>query len=79
MCGRRHGHDRGRKLPAVRGRCSSTSTPTRSASNEALADFVDFYLNDAYTEAVTMAFGDTGYVELPDDQITATRSAWSDR
>lgn len=51
----------------------------KAASNEALADFVDFYLNQAYTEAVTRAFGTTGYVELPDDQIGAARDAWSSR
>lgn len=44
-------------------------------SNPALAGFVDFYLNDAYTEAVTKAFGDSGYVELPEDQLTVSRSA----
>lgn len=46
-------------------------------SNPALRPFVDFYLNDGYTESVTQAFGDSGYVELPADQLANTRSALS--
>lgn len=46
-------------------------------SNPALRPFVEFYMNDAYTESVTKAFGDSGYVELPADQLSASRSALS--
>lgn len=45
-------------------------------SNPALGPFVDHYLNDAYTESVTKAFGDTGYVALPDAELTKSRDAW---
>ncbi|HYN63388.1 MAG TPA: substrate-binding domain-containing protein, partial [Candidatus Limnocylindrales bacterium] len=42
------------------------------AENAALAPFVDFYLSDEGISSVT----EEGYVALPDDQLTATRSAW---
>ena len=43
------------------------------ASNPALKAFVDLYVpTTASTDAVEQA----GYVDLPDDQIEATRSAW---
>lgn len=45
--------------------------------NPALAGYVDYYVGDAYTEAVTKAFGSSGYVELPADQLDATKAAWS--
>jgi len=48
----------------------------RLAENPALGPFVDFYLGDVYEESVTKAFGDFGYVALPDDQLTATKDAW---
>jgi phosphate transport system substrate-binding protein len=44
--------------------------------NPALAGYIDFYLGDGYSESVTKAFGDSGYVELPADQLQATRDAW---
>jgi len=44
-------------------------------SNPALAGFVDFYLNDAYVESVTRAFGASGYVTLPDDILAETKAA----
>ncbi len=44
-------------------------------SNPALAPFIDFYLNDGYVESVTMAFGTTGYVALPDDLLAETKAA----
>ncbi|MGB5760623.1 MAG: substrate-binding domain-containing protein [Acidimicrobiales bacterium] len=47
------------------------------AENPALAGYIDFYLGDGYTESVTQAFGDTGYVELPDDQLGASQDAWA--
>ncbi len=47
------------------------------SENPALAGYVDFYLGDGYTESVTQAFGDSGYVELPADQLTATQDAWA--
>ena len=46
------------------------------ASNPALGPFVDHYLNEAYTESVTKAFGDTGYVALPAPELTKSRDAW---
>lgn len=46
-------------------------------SNPALRPFVEFYLNEGYAESVTQAFGDSGYVELPADQLAETRSALS--
>ncbi len=45
------------------------------ASNPALAGFVDFYLNDGYTESVTKAFGESGYVTLPEDILAETKAA----
>lgn len=44
-------------------------------SNPALAGFVEFYLGDGYNESVTMAFGESGYVALPNDLLSATQSA----
>lgn len=46
-------------------------------SNPALRSFVEFYMNEAYTESVTKAFGESGYVELPADQLATSRSALS--
>ena len=46
------------------------------AANPATAEFVDFYLGDGYTESVTEAFGESGYVPLPDDLLTETTAAW---
>jgi phosphate transport system substrate-binding protein len=46
------------------------------AENPALAGYVDHYLGDGYTEGVTKAFGDSGYIELPADLLDATRAAW---
>ena len=46
------------------------------AENPALAGYVDFYLGDGYSDGVTRAFGESGYVELPADQLGASRSAW---
>ncbi len=43
-------------------------------TNPALGPFVEYYLNDAYIEAVTQAFGTSGYVVLPDDQLATSRS-----
>ncbi len=47
------------------------------AENPALGGYVDFYLGDGYTESVTMAFGDSGYVELPADQLAESQAAWA--
>lgn len=44
-------------------------------SNPALRPFVSFLLSDGYTESVTEAFGDSGYVPLPDDLLAETVSA----
>lgn len=44
-------------------------------SNAALAPFVDFYLSDAGISSVT----EEGYVALPDDQLQATRDAWTNQ
>ncbi len=46
------------------------------AENPALAGYVDFYLGDGYTEGVTRAFGDSGYVELPADLLGEAQAAW---
>jgi len=46
------------------------------SDNPVVAGYVDHYLGEAYTESVTEAFGDTGYVELPADQLDATKAAW---
>ncbi len=52
----------------------------KAAENPALASYVDFYLGDAYEEAVTQAFGDAGgYVALPPDILAETRAAWEGR
>ncbi len=48
-----------------------------AASNPALAGYIDYYLGDGYSESVTRAFGDSGYVELPADQLQAARDAWA--
>ncbi len=42
------------------------------ASNTALVEFVDHYLSDEGMQAVSEA----GYVQLPADELAATRSAW---
>ncbi len=47
------------------------------SENPALAGYIDYYLGEAYTESVTRAFGDSGYVELPADQLDATLAAWA--
>ena len=46
-------------------------------SNPALAPFVTYYLGDAYTESVTRAFGESGYVPLPGDLKGATDAAFA--
>ena len=46
------------------------------SDNPVVVGYLDHYLGDAYTESVTEAFGDSGYVELPADQLDATRAAW---
>ncbi len=46
------------------------------SDNPAIVGYLDHYLGDAYTESVTEAFGDGGYVELPADQLEATKAAW---
>ncbi len=52
----------------------------KAAENEALTAYVDFYLGEAYEEAVTQAFGDAGgYVALPDDILAETLAAWEGR
>jgi phosphate transport system substrate-binding protein len=43
--------------------------------NTAVADFVDYYLSDDGIAAVS----EVGYVELPEDQLEATRTVWNDR
>ena len=46
---------------------------TKLAGNAALASFVDYYLTDT---GLKDAVDQTGYVELPSDQIESTRSTW---
>lgn len=48
----------------------------RAESNPALAGYVDFYLGDGYNEAVTKAFGNSGYVPLPADELSEVQAAW---
>jgi phosphate transport system substrate-binding protein len=43
--------------------------------NQAVADYVDFYLSDEGIVAVS----EVGYVELPEDLLEATRTTWNDR
>ena len=47
----------------------------KAESNQQLADFVDFYLSDDGLAQVP----EVGYVALPDDEISETRQAWTDR
>ena len=44
------------------------------AENEALAAFVDFYLNDAIDSV-----GEVGYVDLADADLEDTRTRWDER
>ena len=46
----------------------------KAEENAALADFVDFYL-----ENLTEFVEEGGYVTMPDDQVETTTSAWADR
>lgn len=46
----------------------------KAESNKALAAYVDFYLNDAIASV-----GEVGYVDLPDDLLTETKTRWTDR
>lgn len=45
----------------------------KAAANPALSDFVDYYLSDEGLASV----GAAGYVDLPSDDMQATRDAWS--
>jgi len=45
----------------------------KAAENQALTDFIDYYLSDEGLAAVAAA----GYVDLPADEIQATRDAWT--
>ncbi|MGH9245634.1 MAG: PstS family phosphate ABC transporter substrate-binding protein [Acidimicrobiales bacterium] len=47
----------------------------RAESNEALAPFIDFYLSDEGIASVEEA----GYIDIPDEDIEATREAWESR
>ncbi len=44
----------------------------KAEENEAVAGYVDYYLSDAGIASVA----DAGYVDLPADQLEATRSTW---
>jgi len=44
-------------------------------SNPALRPFVEFMLSDGYVESVTKAFGESGYVPLPDDLLAEAVAA----
>ena len=46
----------------------------RLAANPAIAPFVDFYLSDEGMAKVA----EVGYVQLPADEVEATRAAWSE-
>lgn len=43
--------------------------------NQALQDYIDFYMSDEGFASVT----EVGYVALTDEEVEATRSAWEDR
>jgi phosphate transport system substrate-binding protein len=45
----------------------------KAAENAALAAFVDFYLSD---DGILTSVQEAGYVDLPQDKIDETRSAW---
>lgn len=45
----------------------------KAAENQALADFIDYYLSDEGLASVAAA----GYVDLPPGEIQATRDAWN--
>lgn len=47
----------------------------KAAENQALADFIDYYLSDDGLASVAAA----GYVDLPADDIQVTRDAWDAR
>ncbi len=47
----------------------------QAEENEAVAAYVDYYLSDAGLEAVS----EVGYVDLTDEDLEATRTAWADR
>ncbi len=49
---------------------------TKVNENPALAGYVDYYLGDAYSESVTKAFGDSGYVELPAGELAEVQANW---
>lgn len=45
----------------------------KAAENQSLTDFIDYYLSDEGLASVAAA----GYVDLPADEIQATRDAWN--
>ena len=47
---------------------------TNAKENQAVADYVDFYL-----EGLNEFVQETGYVTLPEDAVSATRTTWEDR
>lgn len=47
----------------------------KADENPTVAEFVDFYLSDEGIASVT----EEGYVALPEDQLQATRDAWTNR
>ena len=47
----------------------------KAKSNQAVADYVDFYLSAEGIAAVT----EVDYVALPDDQLEASRTVWKDQ
>jgi phosphate transport system substrate-binding protein len=46
----------------------------RAAENAAIVSYVDFYLSDEGIANVT----DEGYVQMPTDELEASRQAWED-
>ena len=46
----------------------------KAASNAAVKGFVDFYME---TSNLTDSVSEAGYVDLPEDQISATQAAWT--
>ena len=61
-------------MPTEIASTSVVSPKARIAENPALKAYVDFYMGET---GIVSAVQQTGYVDLPSDQIEASRTAWS--
>jgi ABC-type phosphate transport system, periplasmic component len=66
-------HDRRPVLPAVP-RTLYIYVNKAKVSDPAIKAFVDYYLSDS---GIVDAVQQTGYVDLPSDQIESSRSTWT--